>query len=241
MAESGSNAMTPNDLHSQVTICITMGRRPDLLKQTLASLGPLLKQLPVLAINDFRDTPTNEAFAVCCPHGRLLEPGKHLGHHGAVDFMYAQVKTPYILHLEDDWHFDQLDFLPAALALLKAEAKVSQVCLRDISDFPAGVIAADRLHHAQTQGLAWLGLTNVHPQWYGWSFNPHVSRREDVQRWAPFTRFKKERHISRWLRAEGYQTAYLHLGPCRHIGEHDSVSVPNVPLFKRFKTWLRGK
>ena len=45
-----------------VTACITMGRRPQLLRETLRSLLPLLSSMPVLAVNDFGDDETNAVF-----------------------------------------------------------------------------------------------------------------------------------------------------------------------------------
>jgi len=81
-------------LEDKITLCLTIGRRPDLLRQTLETLVGL-PPLPVLAINDFGDAETNAVFREMCQQGRLIEPGRHLGHHGAVDLMYAEVKTPY--------------------------------------------------------------------------------------------------------------------------------------------------
>lgn len=42
-------------MNDAITVCMTMGRRPDLLRQTFESLGAELDGLPVLAINDFGD------------------------------------------------------------------------------------------------------------------------------------------------------------------------------------------
>lgn len=228
-------------LRETVTVCITMGRRPDLLTQTLQSLQPLLAEMRVLAINDFRDAPTNEAFHSVCPHGEIVEPGQHLGHHGAVDFIYAQVKTPYILHLEDDWTFDRLDFIEPAIALLEAEPKFSQVCLRKLSDFPFPPEEMAKAIHGQAAGVDYARLDPLHKQWYGWTFNPHIARVETWRQITPLTQYKKERHISRALRAKGWVTAFLTPGPCAHIGEDASVSTPKPGMFKRFKTWVRGR
>src|SRR5690606_30234712 len=71
----------------KITMCLTIGRRPDLLRQTLETLRGL-PPLPVIAINDFRDEETNAVFREFYPEGLLLDPGRHLGHHGAVDAMY---------------------------------------------------------------------------------------------------------------------------------------------------------
>ena len=73
----------------------------------------------IIAINDFRDEETNQVFRELCPHGTLIVQKKQVGHHRAVDLMYAQVKTPYIFHCEDDWQFDQPLQLDKYIELLK--------------------------------------------------------------------------------------------------------------------------
>ena len=101
-----------------VTICITMGLRPDVLQQTLESLGPELRKLPIIGINDFGDAETSAVFDRLCPHGQRIDLGKQVGHHPAVDAMYAKVRTPYVFHMEDDWEFPRHDFLDDALPSL---------------------------------------------------------------------------------------------------------------------------
>lgn len=50
-----------------VTLCITMGRRPDLLHQTLSSLLQHAQFDSIIAINDFRDDETNQVFKRYAP------------------------------------------------------------------------------------------------------------------------------------------------------------------------------
>ena len=90
-----------------ITLCLTIGRRPELLRQTLESLFSQISFEHIIAINDFRDEETNQVFRELCPTGILLNLAEQVGHHKAVDVMYAQVKTNYIFHCEDDWLFDQ--------------------------------------------------------------------------------------------------------------------------------------
>ena len=61
-----------------VTICITMGLRPDVLQQTLESLGPELRKLPIIGINDFGDAETSAVFDRLCPHGQRIDLGKQV-------------------------------------------------------------------------------------------------------------------------------------------------------------------
>ena len=75
----------------------------------------------------------------------------------------------------------------------------------------------------------------------GFTFNPHLARRALWERFGPYARFEKERHISRAMRAEGLVTAFLDPGACGHIGDQRSV-VPRAPKrFKALRDWWRGR
>lgn len=225
---------------SLVTHCLTIGRRPDLLVQTLASLqgAPTLR---TIAINDFGDAETNAAFRAACPEGELMTFSTRLGHHAAVDALYARVDSEFIFHNEDDWQFTRTDFLDEALRLLAADPNIVSVCLRDTADI--GLVADQmqsfRLH--ELAGVRFHRLDHLHDQWYGFSFNPHVIRRSLWQGLGGYAGFERERHISRRLKAQGGYVAYLQPAACRHIGEGRSSFTKPHGWFKRLKTWLRAK
>lgn len=225
-------------MRDTITVCLTMGRRPDLLRQTLESLRPDLDGLTVLAINDFGDSATNDMFARVCPQGRLIDLGHQVGHHRAVDALYSAVETPYIFHIEDDWAFSRHGFLPEAKRLLDADSALSSVCFRDISDFPDYIAWGDAPRHVETEAGSYVRLDALHREWHGYTFNPHLARKALWQNLGGFSGFKKERHISRHIRSLGQVIAYASPGACAHIGEDDSVSVAKVPLEKRLKNWL---
>ena len=215
----------------QITLCVTMGRRPALLTQTLRSLGPIVAEAAVLAVNDFGDEETNAVFRSLVPHGRIVpQPGK-LGHHAAVDRMYAQVRTPFVLHLEDDWQFDRTDFIPEAMAILSAAPEVSAVCLRALEDFGPEADYARKAARHSVNGAAYARLDALHDQWHGFTFNPHIAPLALWRDLAPFAGFKKERHISRKVRAQGRHVAYLQPGACAHIGHDQSLANPPKPSF----------
>lgn len=227
-------------MSANVTFCITMGRRPDLLRQTLDSLRDVLSSMPVLGINDFRDTETSDMFRAMCPHGRLIDPGRKLGHHAAIDALYAHVATPYIFHCEDDWRFSGDNFLAPSIALLDSDALISSVCLRTLSDMsPAEQTGA--VSYTSATGQDYARLDALHDQWHGYTFNPHIGRLALWRDIGGFAQFKKERHISRHLRQQGRFVAFATPGICAHIGEDNSVSVPRLPLFTRFKRYIRAR
>lgn len=207
-----------------VTLCLTIGRRPELLRQTLTSLMGLCHFAKVIAINDFRDQETNDMFMSLCPEGQLISLDKQLGHHGAVDFMYQQVTTQYVLHCEDDWLFDARLDIQRAMDLLNSDSKISQVCLRDISDFQFPTEIELQLTSMKTAASQYFRLDSTHPQWHGYTFNPHIALLETWKNLGGFSRFKKERHISRHLRKQEMFTVYIDPGSCVHIGDELSVS-----------------
>ncbi|MCB5410138.1 hypothetical protein [Pseudogemmobacter faecipullorum] len=223
----------------KITMCLTIGRRPDLLRQTLETLRGL-PPLPVIAINDFRDEETNAVFREFYPEGLLLDPGRHLGHHGAVDAMYAEVKTPYILHGEDDWGFTRTDFLADALKLLAADPQISVISLRATQDIPLTDADRARITTDQRDGVAFQRMEHLHEQWHGYTLNPHLAPKALWESLGGFSGFEKERHLSRHLRAKGMFVAYLLPEACRHIGEGRGADIRRHSLFRRFKKWLRG-
>ena len=226
-------------LEEQITLCLTIGRRPDLLRQTLKSLASL-PQIPIIAVNDFGDQETNSIFQEMCPHGKLISLEQHLGHHEAVDLMYAEVNTPYIFHCEDDWHFTRTDFLEDALALLQSDSPITCVCFRATQDIPLSTTDRALVATEMRGGIMTQRMDAVHDQWHGFSFNPHLAKKHLWEALGGFSQFKKERHISRFLRSKGRYVVFLEPEACRHIGENRSNTVRrNTPL-RRFKKWVRG-
>ena len=207
-----------------ITLCLTIGRRPDLLKRTLDSLLARIDIKHVIAINDFRDDATNEMFKALCPYGQLISLDTQLGHHEAVDHMYGRVTTPYVLHCEDDWLFEDALNIIDTLSLLNSDPHISQVCLRKVADFNLSDDEQKLIVRQTINGHQFSRLDAIHAQWHGYTFNPHLVSLDLWRKSGGFNKFKKERHISRHLRAQGYFTAYIDPGCCSHIGEEQSVS-----------------
>ncbi|MEY4505911.1 MAG: hypothetical protein RL297_489 [Pseudomonadota bacterium] len=223
---------------NKITLCITMGRRPELLKQTLSSLLSQSVFEHIIAINDFRDEATNKVFKAMCPEGELISLDRQLGHHAAVDHMYQRVKTDWIFHTEDDWSFEKpLDF-ELLIEVLNAESWMSGICMRQLSDFILTAKDEQKVLYEKYKGLDFYRLDPIHTQWHGYSFNPHLTHKNLWRMVGPFSRFKKERHISRFIRQKGLIMPYWVDGGCSHLGADCSVSYP-VQIKKSFiKQWF---
>lgn len=213
-------------MNSELDLCLTIGRRPHLLRQTLQSLLLRANFNQIIAINDFRDQETNDVFKEFCPTGILINLDEHIGHHRAVDLMYSKVSSPYILHCEDDWIFNSDLMLEESIQLLKWNKNIGSVCLRKIEDLNLSEEQQSKSITMQHGDIEFCRLDGTHNQWHGFTFNPHISSLSHWKGFGPYSAFKKERHISRKLRSTGTFVAYLQPGSCVHIGIDASVSNP---------------
>lgn len=230
-------------MNQSITLTLTMGKRPKELLQTLKSLLDKVSFAEIIAINDFRDEETNDAFKEVCPSGVLLCPPAQLGHHRAIDSLYQRVKTPWVFHCEDDWLFEKVPDLRAASAMLNSHADLAAVCFRQVEDFGLPQDTLEQVPIVATDFGAYKRLDVLHDQWHGYTFNPHLISASTLRLIGDFSRFRKERHVSRFLRKHGRHVAYLQPGACHHIGFENSVSHPRPDkpsLLKRFAKYLRA-
>jgi len=224
-----------------ITLCLTIGKRPELLRQTLTSLFEKYHFENVIAVNDFGDKETNDVFLECCPHGILLNQESHLGHHLAVDKMYQYVTTDYIFHCEDDWHFDSELDIVSYIELLKTDPNITSICLRKILDFPFSDEDLVKIEYLDTMPVKSAKLTALHEQWHGYTFNPHIISLDTWKEIGGFSTYKKERHVSRWLRKKGKYILFLKEGVCYHIGEDNSIAnPPKNNIFLKIKAKIFG-
>lgn len=222
-----------------VTLCITMGGRPDLLERSLLSIDRYYHFPHVVAINDFLDDRCDEVFLKIFPQGKLISDGIKRGHHGAIDRLYEEVVTPYVFHTEDDWEFHTpIDF--EKLKNFLAENKgVTSYCFRDVNSF----LKPDdlkKINKESFNGIDYLSLSKVHEEWYFYTFNPHLILKNNIEKVGKFVDFKKERHVSRFFKKNGKHVAYASPGVCEHIGDGQSVANPNANKKKsRLRVWIR--
>lgn len=227
------------DLIRDVTLCFTMGGRPDLLERSIESIQEKWNFSHVVAVNDFCDPDCDEIFKRKFPEGILLSDGRKRGHHGAVDWMYQHIQTPYVFHTEDDWIFPAFVDFELIKNFLEQEPKVISYCFRCPADF-IDEAALKAAHCHESNGVAYIDLSGTHEEWYGYSFNPHVIKTETLRGIGAFSQYKKERHISRSLKKLGGFVAYADTRQCEHIGEGMSVANPDAGKQKSaLRLWLR--
>lgn len=170
----------------------------------------------------------------------MIVQSEQVGHHRAVDLMYAQVKTPYIFHCEDDWFFDQPLQIDKYIELLDNDPNANIVCLRKVSNFILTEEQQAKIKYYKTKPLATSRLDYTHAKWHGYTFNPHIASIEAWKKTGGFYKFKKERDVSIFFRSQGKYNLFLKEGVCHHIGEN-SVSYPkNQSFLKKIKSKIYG-
>jgi glycosyltransferase involved in cell wall biosynthesis len=197
-----------------VTLCITTGNRPALLKRTLESLLPFNRFDAVLAVNDFGDEETNEVFHDLCPDGLLVRsPAKRL-QHVAIDAMYSRVTTPLIMHCEDDWLFAPGDVLSPAFKALESDSRISAVAFPEIRGSEESFVHDSRGY--------WVPGAHAE-RTFAYTLQPALLWRSTWETFGPFAQFTSEGKIKRAFYKDGRFAAYIDPGLCSHIG-YDSVA-----------------
>jgi glycosyltransferase involved in cell wall biosynthesis len=96
--DRGAGPMNLTMLENQVTVLAKTFERPDILKRLVDSIRRFYPELLVIVVDDSRDPLKLEGVeTIILPYNSGLSAGRNAG--------LAQVKTPYVLLLDDDYIF----------------------------------------------------------------------------------------------------------------------------------------
>ena len=207
------------------TVVLTSCGRHDLLERTLQSFREFNTYEgigKILVVEDGDGDPGE----VCERHDAdLLRIGRRVGQMQAIDLAYAEVRTPYIFHLEDDWEFFRGGFIEKSKAILNLDPSTLLVWLRswdDTNGHPLSFRSPEK-----DFGVLATGYEEV---WHGFTFNPALRRLSDYKRLGSFCARKweggpwtdgaaHEVAASQFYHQLGYRAVILEAeGYVRHIG-----------------------
>lgn len=106
----------------------------------------------------------------------------NLGQPGNIDKLYSKVKTPYILHIEDDYVFDgNSNFIQNSINILEERSDIQYIWIRKLNNYNEshglgdGRILFGELKQTQS-GVQYRDFTytSIHLSWM-----PHISRLAD--------------------------------------------------------------
>lgn len=213
-----------------ITAVITSCGRMRQLARLLASYRACVDH-PVERVILIEDTGDAAAERIAAEAGVAAEV--HLAPHrrgqlASIDLAYGMVETPWILHLEDDYVFDRSGYVQDALAVLKADERVSVASGRRWGDTFNGVAVP-----VTTLGGVAVRLPprSAHPSWFGYAFHTGLRRRREWERFGPFAPYQREWDVSYAMKRAGLRMAYL-AEPAYHdddLGEPSAGADPARP------------
>jgi hypothetical protein len=219
---------------ADITVVVTSCNRHDLLARTLESFRAHETEGRVARILVAEDGDADPG-QVCARFGaEHFRTGQRVGQIRLIDQAYAQVTTPYIFHLEDDWEFYRSGFMEKSRDLL-SDPQILLVQLRAWNDMGGHPISHSTPDHAY--GVMATGYCDC---WHGFTFNPGLRRLSDYQRLGgsyekqprtmyviaktPTAALPFEVEASAFYHRHGYRAMILDEGGyVRHIGEDRHV------------------
>lgn len=205
-----------NENNFTYAVVLTSCGRFDLLRKTVESFLQYADIPPTqfIIIEDSGDDKVRDAVAGLEAPFEFIINRLHLGQAASIDTAYAQVKTSYIFHCEDDWEFFRTGFIAESLLLLEAFPKISGVMLRGYDEYnklctlPMKELNGVRFFFAKPFGRCYFGC----------SYNPGLRRLADYKRVAPLAEIGNEESVSLVFSLLGYTTAHLVIPATCHIG-----------------------
>jgi len=215
---------------SDVTLVVTSCGRFDLLKDTLESFDRY-NTAPIREVFITEDSGDDAVHAAVPehwkPHCKVFVNRPKLGQLPSIDLAYSHVRTPYIFHCEDDWHFYRQGFVEDSRAVLQASPDLLQVWLRSHAHDLA--IHSPYIHLGDRQviaGVPCYPLLSDKAEWQAFSLNPGLRRLADYQRCAPFAAYSGEKALSRRYAELNLTAVTLEGDAVLHTGFGNHVTLP---------------
>lgn len=218
----------------KLTVVLTSCGRFDLLSETVASFIDHFDCDRIVVADDAGDAARAAAFAAKVPQVEMRVNDPRCGQMRSIDGLYASVRTPYVVHLEDDWKFSGGVDLDKVVRFLEARPDVSVACIGYRFDNRFAGSARKTTHDGLNY---WVWDLDVHPKWFSYSFNPSVGRVAFWRDHGPYANYKTEEALSKFAKARGHRIAMLIPSLAEHIGDERHADDPFQP--KRAKTPLQ--
>lgn len=221
---------------SEITLMVTSCGRFDLLKRTLETFDRF-NTAPIREVFITEDSG-DEAVRECIPaswreHTTFIVNNPKLGQMRSIDAAYAQIKTFWVFHCEDDWDFYRPGFIEDSQVLLEADPQALQVWLRSFNHDLQVHSPYVYLNERQVvQGIPFYQLGSHKADWQGFSFNPGLRRLADYQQHAPYAAHSGEKSLSRLYAGENRYALILENDAVLHTGFGEHVELPQERVNK---------
>ena len=226
---------------SDVTVVITSFNRLDLLTKTIESFNKFNKY-PIeefIIVENCGCEQMHEELRRLYPNYTMILNEHNIGLPESIDKAYAQVKTPYVFHSEDDYEYYREGFIERSLMVLNNDPSIMQVWIRrgetqdDTDEYIPSIIPKNvlgmpvlpELHNIFSIPYYILGQSG---DWHGFAFQCGLRSMDAYKKVAPYSQYFlndpsdfitwKECAIGLAYHKLGYKAALLPEGYARHIG-----------------------
>jgi hypothetical protein len=210
------------------TVVLTSCGRFDLLEDTVVSFAKHYDVERIIVAEDSGDASAALAFAARHPIVDMRVNTPRLGQMKSIDKLYSEIKTPFVIHLEDDWHFERGCDLDRLANILDARCDFT-VLVSCYREYPTRY---DR--RAERTKILGVPLKvfplDVHPEWFSYSFNPTVVPMRNWHEFGPFERAGTEGGLSLIMKRAGKTFASIAESTGFHTGEDRHIDDPHQPL-----------
>jgi GT2 family glycosyltransferase len=219
-------------MNQSVTVICTSFNRPDLLERTLTSFFKFNTHKHIDAIIVLDDSGTvgcNDHLKAKFPTVQFQYNYERIGQIKSIDKLYAQIQTPYVFHLEEDWEFYKGGFIEDSFEVLDCQPSIHCVWIRSEKDTNGHPFDA-WIAQAEGSNVGWSKVkTNHLGSWHGFTFNPCLRRVADYFTHGPYSRlavfnpkkpWESEMKVGKYFYEKGYHAAIIRGdGYVRHIGD----------------------
>lgn len=216
-----------------VSVACTSFNRPDLLERMLRSFFHY-NNYPIdefIVLDDSGEVGCNDHLKKEFPQVWFQYNDERLGQIEAIDRMYQQLETRYVMHLEEDWEFYAPNFIRDSIDVLESSPMIQQVWLRADRDTNNHPIDFSVDFHVNRK--PYNALKTHFRGWHGFSFNPGVRRMGDYYQHGPYSSiatfvperpWESERRIGEYMMKKGFVSAiFVGNGYVNHIGENRGI------------------
>jgi GT2 family glycosyltransferase len=208
-----------------VSVVLTSCGRPDLLKRTVESFNRY-NTFPIkefIIIEDSGNKAMHREVKSLYPDYTLILNKENIGLIASIDKAYSYVKTPFVMHCEDDWESYRSGFIEKSLKILLSNPKIMLVWLRALNDVNGHPIE-DKTFMIEDTSYR-LMATHVEGKWHGFGFNPGLRRMEDYKKIGPYSLIAptentgmRECYVGQEYFKAGFRAVTLLEGYTYHIG-----------------------
>lgn len=207
---------------SDVTMVVTSCRRFDLLERTLRSFFSH-NDYPLKEIIVIEDSDDEGIFKIADMFPdqpiRIIFNKVNIGQSRSIDKAYAEVETPYIFHVEDDWDFTNPGVIASLKQALVAEPETLLALARTESDMQ-GYVRSIRTR--TKNGVSYKRLyPELHFMWYTFTFNPSLKRTADYRQIAGgYGAIGNEFALNQYYKAQRRTMCWVMGQEVHHTGGH---------------------